>query len=124
MKAFYALISIMLLSFTYSDDTKTCILNIGTVTKKSDCHDLTFPEGYSDYHCCFYHYKVTYNGQSDELKTCLPVEKTLYDKIGEYINALEKQNTALPGYEYKLESLDCNSYYLHATILALLFIII
>lgn len=121
MKAFYALISIMLLSFTYSDDTKTCTFGM-KASKNTDCNDIKFPDGYTDYHCCFYDYKVTYNGQSEDLKTCIPVEKALYDKIDEYIDTLKKQATA--GYEYKINSLDCNSYYLHATIMALLFILI
>ena len=121
MKAFYALISIMLLSFTYSDDSKTC-LEAGTPTKKSDCNDLKFPAGYDNYHCCFYHYKYTYNGQSGEYKVCWPVDKASYDKIAEYIDAMKKQIPS--GYDASIESFDCNSYYLHATILALLFILI
>ena len=122
MKAFYGLISIMLLlSFTYSDDTKTCI-TIDEVTKKSECHDLKFPEGYKDYHCCFYHYKVTYNGKTEEYKTCLPLDKASYDKIDVYLDSIKKGISA--GYEASIKSLDCNSYYLRATILGLLFILI
>ena len=122
MKAFYALISIMLLSFTYSDDTKTCINIESQVTKKSDCHDLKFPDGYKDYHCCFYHYKATYNGKTEEMKMCMPLDKASYDKIDEYIDTIKSKTPA--GYEASIESFDCNSYYLRATILGLLFILI
>ncbi len=123
MKAIYALISIMLLSFTYSDDTKTCI-TIDEVTKKSDCHDFKFPDEYKDYHCCFYHYKVTYNGQTEEMKMCMPLDKASYDKIDEYKDSLLSKAPAPAGYKASIESLDCNSYYLRATILGLLFILI
>lgn len=121
MKALYALISIMLLSLTYSDDTKTCTFGM-TASKNKDCNDLTFPENSQFKYCCFYHYKMTLNSKEEDFKTCFPMSKETYDSIDKYFDTLKTQNANNAG--FNIESLDCNSYYLHATILSLLLILI
>lgn len=105
---FYAIIYTMLISFTHS--LSTCS-GEGTVSSKSECKNLPFDSKYS--HCCFSHYKMI----GLEIKTCAPLTKEEYDKIDEYIKSLEKQ-------QVEIISIDCISYYLHTTILALLLLFI
>ncbi len=107
MISLYAIIYTMLLSFTNS--LNDC--NGQEVSSKSECKNLPFDSKYS--HCCFSHYKMI----GLEIKTCAPLTKEEYDKIDEYIKSLEKQ-------QVEIISIDCISYYLHTTILALLLFIL
>ena len=119
MKAVYALIYTMLLSLTHSLSPTICN-GEGIVSSKSECYNLPFHSKYS--YCCFCHVKYTTNGESVELKTCSPLTKEAYDKIDEYIKSLEKNN--VNNKKIEILSLDCNSYYLHTTIFALLLFIL
>ncbi len=112
----------MLLSFTHSLNPyspKICN-GEGIVSSKSECYNLPFHPKYS--HCCFIQIKYTMFGESTELKTCTPLLKESYDKIEEYIKSLEKDN--VENKKVEILSLDCISYYLHTTILALLLFIL
>ena len=114
MKVLFALISILLLSFIYSDEKCE-----GKAEKKSDCHDIKLS---NEKKCCYFSYKYTdEDGQEKESTGCTDIEKTEYNDIDKYIEDIEKKNE---DEKLKLKSLDCNSYYLHITILSLLFILI
>ncbi len=116
MKVLFALISIFLLSFIYSDETKTCE---GIVTKKSECHDIKLSD---EKKCCYINAIISDDGKEEEIKGCTDLKKTEYDDIDKYIEELKKENEK--DEKFKLKSIDCNSYYLHITILSLLFILI
>ena len=116
MKVLFALISIFLLSFIYSDETKTCE---GIVTKKSECHDIKLSD---EKKCCYFNYIYTEDGKELEIKGCGDLTKAEYDDIDKYIDDMKKDNEK--DEKFKLKSLDCNSYYLHITILSLIFILI
>ncbi len=114
MKVLFALISILLLSFIYSDEK--CERD---TDKKSDCHNIKLSD---EKKCCYFNYIYTDGDKETEIKGCTDLKKAEYDDINKYIEETEKENEK--DEKFKLKSLDCNSYYLHITILSLLFILI
>ena len=115
MKVLFALISILLLSFIYSDEKCS-----PDKTNKSDCHNVQLSDGKK---CCYFNYMYTDDdGKEKEAKGCGELTKAEYDDINKYIEDAKKENEK--DENFKLKSLDCNSYYLHITILSLLFILI
>ena len=109
------MISILLLSFIYSDEKCS-----RETEKKSDCHNVKLSD---EKKCCFYNFIYTDDdGKEKEAKGCGELTKAEYDDIDKFKDDLSKEYK--DDEKYKLKSIDCNSYYLHITILSLLFILI
>ena len=115
MKVLFALISILLLSFIYSDEKCS-----RETEKKSDCHNIKLSD---EKKCCYFNYIYTdEDGKEQEAKGCGDLTKAEYDAIDKYIDDIKKDYEK--DEKFKIKSIDCNSYYLHITILSLLFILI
>ena len=121
MKYLSLLIVLLLISFMNSqtDDKNYC--DEKEVTDSSKCKDLTLPPGFSN--CCFYHVEGSENGgETETFKACIPLNKTQYENINDYIKELEEG--AEEGISLDVKTLDCFANYLQISIITLLILII
>ena len=92
------------------------ILSISCNAKDSagssdDCKDL--PSGYTDGHCCF----VKGKKDGNDVAVCIPLKKSEYDNIKDYIKSLEDDGA-------DVKKLDCKSIYLELSILSFILLLL
>ena len=106
MKAFLLLMLVVLSS---CEDYCT-VLYAGKSAE--ECNKLTKTPGV-DY-CCWFHYKES----GGEINVCYPINKEVYEKIGEFVDALEKEYPNASDIKF-----DCSSKYLSVALITLLLVL-
>ena len=116
MKALYTLLILLLLSIYKAEECST-----KEATKDTDCTGLNPGAGY--YRCCYSYVKGTIGGKDVEQKTCLPILKTNWDNIKDYVKtqkaAVETGDNKVSKYE-----INCSSNYLYISLLSLVLILL
>ena len=117
MKTLYALLILLLLSIYKAEDCDTT----KTVEKDTDCTGLN--PGPNSYRCCYSYLKGTINGQDTEKKQCLPISKTDYDGIKDFVKK-GKETSEAAGNKISKYEINCSSNYLYISLLSLVLILL
>ena len=116
MKALYVLLILLLLSIYKAEDCSN-----KEATKDTDCTGLD--PGSGVYRCCYQYVKGTVNDKDVEQKTCLPISKTDWDTIKDYVKK-QKEESEKAGSKVSKYEINCSSNYLYISLLSLVLILL
>ena len=120
-KALYLLLALLLLSKFNCQSEEEEDYDEGECNSKisSGCENLKVGKGY--YKCCLFEAEgdKEFESGSKEIKNCMPITQTDYDKIKDYIKDYEKEAKEELNFEVDI-SIDCASNYVMISLLSLI----
>ena len=113
----YIIALLISVNYIFCSTTESSCEDVNPASK-SDCTNFYNGIESDGYHCCYS--RETYNGV--DTYQCFDLNRDEYNKIKETIKDIENSFYNL-GYELKIKSLDCNSYYLQLGLISLIFLL-